>query len=140
MKAVLQGANTIVVQPTGNGKSLCYQFPPFVTGGTAVIVSPSYLEPDSRPDRGPVREGYCATYLCSTQQDSSVPAAIAAGEFKVVFVTPERMFPGGGSQPNHLMQSLAAEGKLCLIAIDEAHCIFSWQAFRWVCTVHRLHI
>ena len=41
MKAALKGTNTIVIQPTGlNGKSLCYQFLPFVTGGTAIVISP----------------------------------------------------------------------------------------------------
>ena len=41
VKAALKGTNTIVVQPTGNGKSLCYQFLPFATGGTAVVISPT---------------------------------------------------------------------------------------------------
>ncbi len=59
MKAVLQGANTIVVQPTG--KSLCYQFPPFVTGGTAVIVSPTLsLIHDQTEDL--CAKGIAATY------------------------------------------------------------------------------
>ena len=40
MKAALKGTNTIVIQPTGNGKSLCYQFLHFVTGGTAIVISP----------------------------------------------------------------------------------------------------
>ena len=41
VKAALKGTNTIVIQSTGNGKSLCYQFLPFVTGGTAVVTSPT---------------------------------------------------------------------------------------------------
>ena len=41
VKGALNGTNTIVVQPTGNGKSLCYQFLPFATGGTAVVISPT---------------------------------------------------------------------------------------------------
>ena len=88
---MLKGANTIVVQPTGNGKSLCYQFPPFVTGGTAVIISPTLsLIHDQTEDL--CAKGIAATYLCSTQQDSQMPAAIAAGEFKVV------SYPGSSVQ------------------------------------------
>jgi len=40
VKAALKGTNTIVIQPTGNGKSLRYQFLLFVTGGTAIVISP----------------------------------------------------------------------------------------------------
>ena len=45
--------------------------------------------------------------------------------FQVVYVTPERMFPGDGSQPDPTFMAMASERKLGLIAIDEAHCIFS---------------
>jgi len=67
-----------------------------------------------------------ATHLCSTQNDTSIPAAITRGEFKVVYVTPERMFLGGGGEPNPLFQSLASHGKLCFVAVDEAHCVKKW--------------
>ncbi len=75
-------------------------------------------------------KGIPATFLCSTQRDHTTAVGISAGEYKVVYVTPERLFPGG-SQPDYLFQSLALKGKICLIAVDEAHCIFTWQFFRY---------
>ena len=101
MKAALNRTNTIVVQPTGNGKSLCYQFLPFATGGTAVVISPTLSLIHDQVEEL-CAKGITATYLCSTQNDTSIPAAISRGEFKVVYVTPERMFPGGGCEPNPL--------------------------------------
>ena len=50
----------------------------------------------------------------------------------MVYVTPERMFPGDGSQPDPTFTAMASARKLGLIAIDEAHCIFSWQCFRYM--------
>ena len=129
VKAALNRTNTIVVQPTGNGKSLCYQFLPFATGGTAVVISPTLSLIHDQVEEL-CAKGITATYLCSTQNDTSIPVAISRGKFKLVYVTPERMFPGGGCEPNPLFQSLASRGKLCLVAIDEAHCVFSRQSFR----------
>ena len=50
----------------------------------------------------------------------------------MVYVTLERMFPGDGSQPDPMFMAMASERKLGLFAIDEAHCIFSWQCFRYI--------
>ncbi len=74
--------------------------------------------------------GIPATYLCSTQKDLSVPADIRMGKYKVVYITPERVFPRGQSTPDPMLVQLATEQKMCMIALDEAHCIFSWKSFR----------
>ena len=95
MKAALKGTNTIVIQSTGNGKSLCYQFLPFTIGGTAIVISPTLSLIHDQVEEL-CAKGITTTYPCSTQNDTSIPAAITRGEFKVVFVTPERMPPGGG--------------------------------------------
>ena len=83
VKGVLDGKNAIVIQPTGSGKSLCYQLPPFAGVGTAVVISPTLsLIHDQVEDLR--KKGIPATYLCSTQRDASVPTAVAKGHFKVV--------------------------------------------------------
>ena len=83
VKGVLDGKNSIVIQPTGSGKSLCYQLPPFAGVGTAVVISPTLsLIHDQVEDLR--KKGIPAIYLCSTQQDASVPTAVAKGHFKVV--------------------------------------------------------
>ena len=83
VKGVLDGKNSIVIQPTGSGKSLCYQLPPFAGVGTAVVISPtlSLIHNQVEDLR---KKGIPATYLCSTQRDASVPTAVAKGHFKVV--------------------------------------------------------
>ena len=83
VKGVLDGKNAIVIQPTGSGKSLCYQLPPFAGVGTAVVISPTLsLIHDQVEDLR--KKEIPATYLCSTQRDASVPTAVAKGHFKVV--------------------------------------------------------
>ncbi len=128
LSAVLQGQHAIVSQPTGSGTSLGYQLPPFATGGVALVVTPTlslihdqvkHLEDKDIP----------ATFLCSTQRDHAVGSATQAGEYKVVYVTPERFFPGGGP-PDPWFLLLAVKGKICLLAVDEAHCMFTWQSSR----------
>ena len=94
-KAALNGTNTIVLQPTGSGKSLCYQLLPFATGRIAVAISPTLSLIHDQVEEL-CAKGITATYLCSNQNDTSIPAAISRGEFKVVYITPERMFPGSG--------------------------------------------
>ena len=81
VKAALKGTNTIVVQPTGNGKSLCYQFLPFATGGTAVVISPTLSLIHDQVEEL-CAKGITATYLCSTQNDTSIPAAISRGKIE----------------------------------------------------------
>ena len=130
MRSVLQGKHAVVMQPTGSGKSICFQLPPFIGGGIALVIAPtlSLIHDQVHHLRS---KGIPATFLCSTQKDHTIAVGISAGEYKVVYVTPERLFPGG-SQPNYLFQSLASKGKICLIVVDEAHCIFTWQSFRYV--------
>ena len=101
VKAALKGTNTIMIQSTGNGKSLCYQILPFVTGGSAVVISPNLNLIHDQIEELCVK-AITSTYPCSTQNNTSIPAAITRGEFKVVYmyVTPERMLPGYSCEPN----------------------------------------
>ena len=78
VKGVLDGKNAIVIQPTGSGKSLCYQLPPFVGVGTAVIISPTLSLIHDQVENLCLKGMYPlifwhadipATYLCSTQRD-----------------------------------------------------------------------
>ena len=76
-------------------------------------------------------KGIPATFLCSTKRDHTTASSISAGKYKAVYLTPERLFPGG-IQPDHLFLSLAKKGRISLIAADEALCTFTWQSFRYV--------
>ena len=85
--AVLDGRNSVVIQLTGSGKSLCFQLPPFLCEGKmAVVITPTIsLMVDQATSLSDA--GIPATYLGSAQSDKTIPQRIKAGEFKVVYVT-----------------------------------------------------
>ena len=126
VRTVLQGNHAVLMQPT---EGICFQLPPIVCGGMALVIAPTLsLIQDQVHDLH--SKGIPATFLCSTQRDHTIAIGISAGEYKVVYMTPERLFPGGG-QPDNFFQPLATKGKICLIAADEVHCIFTWELFRY---------
>jgi len=118
---VLAGRNTLVVMPTGSGKSLIYQYCAVVLPGTALIISPLIALMKDQVDRLQ-NDGIPATLI-----NSSLSAAeqqrrmdkLERGEWRLVYVAPERL------RSSQFMSALA-KTKLSLLAIDEAHCISQW--------------
>jgi ATP-dependent DNA helicase RecQ len=121
MRAVLEERDSVVVLPTGGGKSLCYQAPAVLRGETTVVVSPLISLMKDQVDS--LRE--CG--VPAAQIDSSLsPAERAAYEMDVVqgavrllFVSPERLVTGD-------FQQLLRRVNVRTFAIDEAHCISHW--------------
>jgi ATP-dependent DNA helicase RecQ len=121
MCAVLDGRDSLVVLPTGGGKSLCYQAPAVCRGDTTVVVSPLISLMKDQVD------GLQACGVPAIQIDSSQsPEArfvhemeVRDGRIRLVFVSPERLVT-----PNFqaLLQSIHVRS----LAIDEAHCISHW--------------
>ncbi|CAM0907620.1 unnamed protein product [Alopecurus aequalis] len=105
---------------TGSGKSMCYQIPPLVAKKTTVVVSPllSLMQDQvmSLQQRGVKSE-----YLGSTQMNSSVSSEAEKGLYDVLYMTPEKAI----ALPSRFWSNLQAKG-ICLLAIDEAHCISEW--------------
>ncbi len=123
MRLALAGRDTLVVMPTGGGKSLCYQAPAVVRGGLTVVVSPLIALMKDQVD-GLTRVGVPAVRLDSSMtpdEKADADAAIRSGEVRLVFTSPERLVSGGPK----LAQYLRASGANA-IAIDEAHCISHW--------------
>lgn len=116
----MDGRDCLVVMATGSGKSMCYQIPPLVAKKTAVVVSPllSLMQDQvmSLQQRGVKSE-----YLGSTQMKSSVSSEAEKGLYDVLYMTPEKAI----SLPLRFWSNLQASG-ICLLAIDEAHCISEW--------------
>jgi ATP-dependent DNA helicase RecQ len=121
MQAALEGRDSVVVLPTGGGKSLCYQVPAVVMDGLAVIVSPLISLMKDQVDA--LREcGIAAAAINSTLSPSEkgdIATSIRAGELKLLYVAPERLC-------NERMLDFLATVPLSMIAIDEAHCISAW--------------
>ena len=121
VRAVLEGRDTLVILPTGGGKSLCFQVPALLLPGLTVVVSPLISLMKDQVDALTAR-GLPAAFINSTLTSSQVAdrlARAARGDIKLLYVAPERFDQGTTAE------RLRAIG-VSLLAIDEAHCISEW--------------
>jgi len=119
--AALAGRDSLVVLPTGGGKSLCYQVPPLMSGRTDVVVSPLISLMKDQVD-GLAAVGYPAAALHGNMNDRQrheVQCGLDRGEYRLLFVAPERLF-----QPGFLERLAGLD--VGRFVIDEAHCISHW--------------
>jgi ATP-dependent DNA helicase RecQ len=121
IRAGLERRDSLVVMPTGGGKSLCYQVPPELAQRTDIVVSPLISLMKDQVDG--LREcGYAAAALYSGMPLHAVQETeeqVAAGRYRLVFVAPERLLTARFLQ-------LIAPLQVRAFAIDEAHCISQW--------------
>ncbi len=121
IRAGVQNRDSLVVMPTGGGKSLCYQVPPLLANRTDVVVSPLISLMKDQVD-GLQACGYPAEALNSGIRPSDqrrIEASLAAGDYRLVFVAPERLLTPSFMT---LLENLDVRA----FAIDEAHCISQW--------------
>ena len=121
VESALAGRDTLVVLPTGGGKSLTYQVPAMVLPGLTVVVSPLISLMKDQVDVL-VRKGVGAAFLNSTLSlnDSLDRLARATtGDIKLLYVAPERL------ESERLVERLRSIG-VSLLAVDEAHCVSQW--------------
>ena len=121
IQAIFDGSDAIGILPTGGGKSVCYQIPPVVMGGTTLVISPLIALMKDQVDDC-VRRGIRASFV-----NSQVPLAEAGrrlnnfrhGQYQVFYVAPERL------QSKEFRAALQ-EANVTLFATDEAHCSSAW--------------
>ncbi|MBA3890077.1 MAG: RecQ family ATP-dependent DNA helicase, partial [Gemmatimonadaceae bacterium] len=121
IESVLAGRDTLVVLPTGGGKSLCYQVPALLLPGLTVVVSPLISLMKDQVDALTAR-GLPATFINSTLSGGEVSdrmARVRRGDVKLLYVAPERFDAGA------LAERLCEVG-VSLFAVDEAHCVSEW--------------
>ena len=121
IRAGLERRDSLVVLPTGGGKSLCYQVPPLMAGRADIVVSPLISLMKDQVD-GLRANGYPAATLHSAQEPEERAAAerfIASGECRLAFVSPERLVT------SWFLQTVENLG-IHTFAVDEAHCISHW--------------
>ena len=124
--APLARRDSLVVLPTGSGKSLCYQAPPLATDGLTLVVSPLIALMKDQAD-GLTLNGYPAAALHSaTERDDTDHTfdRIASGELRLILAAPERVLTSGFL--SRLARATDNADRLTAIAIDEAHCISQW--------------
>ncbi|MBI85071.1 MAG: ATP-dependent DNA helicase [Planctomycetaceae bacterium] len=128
---VLAKRHTLVIMPTGMGKSLCYQLPAILCSATkssshpcpsiTLVISPLIALMKDQVDALLTR-GISATFINSSlrkQEREERYASVAAGDFDLLYVTPERF-----RKPEFV--EVMAQRSVSLLAVDEAHCISEW--------------
>ena len=119
--ALLEGRSAAAVFPTGSGKSLCYQLPALMLPGLTLVISPLIALMKDQID-GLRKLGIPAERLDSSLDEEKyrqVTQDLRNGKLKMLFVAPERL-------SNERFLSLIKGHRICLLAIDEAHCISTW--------------
>ena len=121
IEATLQGRDSLVIMPTGGGKSLCYQIPAMLREGTGLVVSPLIALMQDQVTA--LRElGIAAEFLNSSQSSDErreVMTRLRQGRLQLLYVAPERLV-------TEHTKSLLRDIPLSIIAIDEAHCVSQW--------------
>jgi ATP-dependent DNA helicase RecQ len=122
IEAVLgEPGRALVVAPTGGGKSLTYQLPAVVLGGTTLVLSPLVALMEDQV-RALTARGIAATFIASTldyEERRTREAGLAQGRYNLVYLAPERL-------ASEAFVALLERCPIELIAIDEAHCIAQW--------------
>ncbi len=126
----LAGSDSLVVMPTGSGKSLCFQLPALALPGrdsagpgVAMVFSPLIALMEDQV-AGLKRRGIRAEYINSTlgkREREKRYARLARGAYELIYATPERMH-----KPEFIEALGAVPGGVKLLAVDEAHCVSKW--------------
>ncbi len=121
IERVLKGGDSVVLMPTGGGKSLCYQIPALMLEGLVVVISPLISLMKDQVDALNKR-GIPAEFINSTLTQNELAGVVhklRAGQIRILYIAPERLSVPGFEE---FLQTL----KISLFAIDEAHCISEW--------------
>jgi ATP-dependent DNA helicase RecQ len=119
--SILEGHDTVVVMPTGGGKSLCFQLPALMNEGATIVVSPLIALMKDQVDALHARN-LPATFINSSidfEEQKARINGVRRGDYKLIYVAPERF------RSAHFVEALKS-ANVSLFAVDEAHCVSSW--------------
>jgi RecQ family ATP-dependent DNA helicase len=118
VEAALAGRDSLIVMPTGGGKSLCYQLPGLASKDLTIVVSPLMNDQWRRLNGA----GHPVAMVTSAMSDEAVRRTLAqvrSGEARIVYCSPERF----GSS---VFLAAIEQRRIDLLAVDEAHCVSEW--------------
>lgn len=121
MEAVMSGKDTLVLFPTGGGKSLCYQVPALLLDGLTIVLSPLVALMEDQVHQL-TSKGIRATFINSTLSRAEVEQRLVNarnGMYRLLYMAPERL-------KTELWRAEKPQLPIRLVAIDEAHCISEW--------------
>ncbi|MCK5078582.1 MAG: RecQ family ATP-dependent DNA helicase [Bacteroidales bacterium] len=121
IQSVLDGRDTLALLPTGGGKSICYQVPALAMEGICVVISPLIAlmkdQVENLKDRG-IKAAAVHSGMHPREIDIAINNSVF-GDLKFLYVSPERLKSPSFRQNLNSMN-------ICLLAVDEAHCISQW--------------
>ena len=120
IRTVLDGRDSLVLMPTGGGKSISYQLPALLCEGTAIVVSPLISLMKDQVE-SLCANGVAAGALNSSNDETEnavLRRACMEGSLKLLYISPEKLI----AEANYLLRDM----HISLFAIDEAHCISQW--------------
>jgi RecQ family ATP-dependent DNA helicase len=121
VEAALEGRDSLIVMPTGGGKSLCYQLPGLATKDLTIVVSPLIALMNDQWTRLSAA-GHPVAMVTSAMADEDVRRALAevrGGKARIVYCSPERFASG-------VFLDAIGRRRIDLLAVDEAHCVSEW--------------
>ena len=118
---VLQRQDSLVVMPTGGGKSLCYQLPSLLFDGLTAVISPLVALMQDQVSQLSQLEvpAACLNHMVPLHEYTSIVNRVRHGNIRILYVAPETLL-----RPETLV--LLEQSRLACLAIDEAHCISEW--------------
>lgn len=121
IRSVLDGKDTLALLPTGGGKSICFQVPALAKEGLCLVISPLIALMKDQVEnlqRRNISAEAIYTGMHATEVGLILEKAVR-GELKFLYVSPERL-------KNKRMREYLQAMEICLLAVDEAHCISQW--------------
>lgn len=121
IERLIGGEDTLVLMPTGGGKSLCYQIPSILRDGVGIVISPLIALMQDQVQQlcqNGVRAAFVNSSL-TAQQNREIEEQAMDGKLDMLYMAPERIVSQSGQQ-------LLSRINIALFAIDEAHCVSQW--------------
>ena len=120
------GNNTLVIQPTGSGKSLCYQLVALQTKQVVLVFTPTIALMQDQVQQ--LRSNDIPAMVLGDGE--TMETLLSNDQPLVVYLTPEYIFGSSCTRRLSILKRLAENQRLALVAVDEAHLLFEWEHFR----------